>query len=841
MGANQSGQSGCVVKTQIGVGRSVRVLCFPVLSNGPDEDAAKVGCDMQVPHGRERTIEAPFFDESGLRIALQVGVEDARVLLVPNGATLFLRTVDGHVVLRMLRMGEQAWEVPSYSDATTLFRSVDLRIAPTDAALSHVQDDTQTDIVFGEDATDASRQDAASSTAHKQGPEDTPASANPHEASGDDGYLQASRVPHECACPISHELFVDPVLAADGFTYERACIEEWWRRRGPQSPMTGRNVTSTTLTPNLAILVLCDELRSGDDAGGPPRHIDFEAGGSFYEPHFRVLAEMFGHLDDSTIRSVFIALEAEEVRDMDVCVRHLLELQGPDGEAGAVSLGPVCCAAGPTRANSTAALAILDPMAAIPDSWSPAKEALFAELLELGFPAVRARKAIDDGVADDADEAVEWLERHQEDADIDTPIEVLQQMEDVGLASDVLRVATVPVMHRLRCFQAVHQVLGNILADPTSEKVRKLRIRNPQFKERIGRFRPAVHLLRTIGFVRGDYWVSAFDKEPCLEFRLPVDSDNRISQRFYRAYSLIDEVLRSPEEWISTVVEAQPEVQSQWAAEAEAEAANIECNDSFQADAHAGSSRSGPSRAFLAEVHERRARDPRGFQEAMRAAGAQANKMVINVRTAEDTDEHARRLAAASTSAYATRPLEQRYGRREFNLSDLEEMRVQEAIAGTTLYAREYDESRGQASTVGHLVSRMYDPQYLGRKAVDNTNVFRAQQKMPPLRWHQPIADIAAEHARQMARGEMPFSHQGFDDRVRRYPIPHMSAAENLAYNSGVSDSAGVAVDGWIKSPGHRKNLLGQFDLCGVGVAQSSTGQFFFTQLFCRSAGGALA
>ena len=26
----------------------------------------------------------------------------------------------------------------------------------------------------------------------------------------------------------------------------------------------------------------------------------------------------------------------------------------------------------------------------------------------------------------------------------------------------------------------------------------------------------------------------------------------------------------------------------------------------------------------------------------------------------------------------------------------------------------------------------------------------------------------------------MPFSHDGFEDRVRRYPIPHLSAAETL-------------------------------------------------------------
>ena len=31
---------------------------------------------------------------------------------------------------------------------------------------------------------------------------------------------------------------------------------------------------------------------------------------------------------------------------------------------------------------------------------------------------------------------------------------------------------------------------------------------------------------------------------------------------------------------------------------------------------------------------------------------------------------------------------------------------------------------------------------------------------------------------------------------------------ENVAYNGGAEDPAKVAVDGWINSPGHRKNML---------------------------------
>ena len=32
---------------------------------------------------------------------------------------------------------------------------------------------------------------------------------------------------HRFLCPISHEPMVDPVIASDGVTYERACIEAW--------------------------------------------------------------------------------------------------------------------------------------------------------------------------------------------------------------------------------------------------------------------------------------------------------------------------------------------------------------------------------------------------------------------------------------------------------------------------------------------------------------------------------------------------------------------------------------------------------------------------------------
>ncbi|CAK9027987.1 Uncharacterized membrane protein YlbC [Durusdinium trenchii] len=430
-----------------------------------------------------------------------------------------------------------------------------------------------------------------------------------------------------------------------------------------------------------------------------------------------------------------------------------------------------------------------------PSHWTELQLQLFCELRDFQIPAVRARKAIDADCAD-VEEAIAWIERHQEDEDIDVSPEMLRAREEEEVALAVLRLLTVPALHRLSCLQGVHRVLRNILADPESSRVRQIRLQNPRFRERIG-------------FQKGDFWTSAYERQPCLEWRHAVGSANAMSQRMERAFSLLDEVLRNPDAWIPATCAAMPEVKS--------DLVDVNEDSSLATDT---------ARELLAEVHARRAKDPRKFQQAMRDAGRRPNPSVYRL------------VPRAPT---AQRPLEERFpGKREFNLQDLENMRVEEAIGNMPLYAKEYETSLGQASSYGQLVNRSYDPNYLARRALDETNIFRGSEKMPPMKWCQGIADIAAEHARQMARGDMPFSHDGFEDRVRRYPIPHMSAAENLAYNGGVADTAGVAVQGWIKSPGHRKNLLGAFDLCGIGVARASTGEFFFTQLFARSAGGPL-
>jgi hypothetical protein len=62
--------------------------------------------------------------------------------------------------------------------------------------------------------------------------------------------------PEELLCPITTDLMDDPVVAADGHSYERAAIARWLaeRRRAPAtSPLTGAVLPHTGLTPNYAL------------------------------------------------------------------------------------------------------------------------------------------------------------------------------------------------------------------------------------------------------------------------------------------------------------------------------------------------------------------------------------------------------------------------------------------------------------------------------------------------------------------------------------------------------------------------------------------------------------
>jgi uncharacterized protein YkwD len=111
-------------------------------------------------------------------------------------------------------------------------------------------------------------------------------------------------------------------------------------------------------------------------------------------------------------------------------------------------------------------------------------------------------------------------------------------------------------------------------------------------------------------------------------------------------------------------------------------------------------------------------------------------------------------------------------------------------------------------------------------------NKHRHERKLQPLQFDNEISDKAKEHSKDMAKGRVPFGHDGFDDRLRDLmsKLPGSNAgAENVAYGSV---NAAEVVDMWLHSPGHKKNIEGRYNLTGIGIARGKNGTLYFTQIF---------
>ncbi|CAK9049228.1 unnamed protein product [Durusdinium trenchii] len=56
-------------------------------------------------------------------------------------------------------------------------------------------------------------------------------------------------------CPITHDVMTDPVVSADGYTYERAAIARWFET-SRKSPVTGQTLPHADLVPNQSVRTL---------------------------------------------------------------------------------------------------------------------------------------------------------------------------------------------------------------------------------------------------------------------------------------------------------------------------------------------------------------------------------------------------------------------------------------------------------------------------------------------------------------------------------------------------------------------------------------------------------
>ncbi|CAG9320686.1 unnamed protein product [Blepharisma stoltei] len=67
-------------------------------------------------------------------------------------------------------------------------------------------------------------------------------------------------IPDDFCCPITGDLMEDPVVAADGHSYERESITAWFQRK-KTSPLTGLALKSTVLLDNHSLKAIINKFK----------------------------------------------------------------------------------------------------------------------------------------------------------------------------------------------------------------------------------------------------------------------------------------------------------------------------------------------------------------------------------------------------------------------------------------------------------------------------------------------------------------------------------------------------------------------------------------------------
>lgn len=146
-----------------------------------------------------------------------------------------------------------------------------------------------------------------------------------------------------------------------------------------------------------------------------------------------------------------------------------------------------------------------------------------------------------------------------------------------------------------------------------------------------------------------------------------------------------------------------------------------------------------------------------------------------------------------------------------------------------------YEVTRASSAAKINSISRIKE---LERRAFELLNLRRRAEGASPLEWSEELASVARDHSRSMAEKQF-FSHRGadgsmVDDRADRAGIGEWRAiGENIAFNKGYENPIEFAIERWMKSETHRRNLLNEsWQVSAVGVAVTDDGAYYFTQIF---------
>jgi len=109
-------------------------------------------------------------------------------------------------------------------------------------------------------------------------------------------------------------------------------------------------------------------------------------------------------------------------------------------------------------------------------------------------------------------------------------------------------------------------------------------------------------------------------------------------------------------------------------------------------------------------------------------------------------------------------------------------------------------------------------------------NSKRSGAGLAPVAHHDGLASLAAQHAQAMAEQGRLFHSSDLGAKVSSVVSGWQAVAENV----GMGDSTDQVNDTFMQSSSHRSNILGAFNLAGVGSATDAQGQVWVTQIFAR-------
>lgn len=138
----------------------------------------------------------------------------------------------------------------------------------------------------------------------------------------------------------------------------------------------------------------------------------------------------------------------------------------------------------------------------------------------------------------------------------------------------------------------------------------------------------------------------------------------------------------------------------------------------------------------------------------------------------------------------------------------------------------------------GVKASVMVNTAAFSRKAFDLVNEKRKELGLTLLSWNDELANAATLHSQNMAEFNF-FSHRGLDnkmvsDRADAAKVGKWRAiGENIAFNRGYADPVAKAVELWLDSPQHKRNMLSpDWKESAIGIAVNDEGAYYFTQVF---------